>query len=148
MSTVIYPNGNATVTVPAAQSIAVYSAGTAKVYRSLGYPNYPAQLDLIGTVNGGETIFGAYASGATIVIEAGPAGAEYETGASPHTDGALVLRSPITTTQMSLVQTVTVPTLTTTDLPTLSTTQIGQLNTCLISANTVAAIIDAAGSNV
>jgi hypothetical protein len=50
MSQIIYANGNATITIPATESIAVYSKGTATVYRDVGYPNVPSTRDLIGTV--------------------------------------------------------------------------------------------------
>jgi hypothetical protein len=86
MSEIIYANGEATVTVPALDSIAVYTKGTARVYREVGYPNVPATKDLIGTVTNTQTVFGAYASGATIIIEAGAADVEYVSGVGPVTD--------------------------------------------------------------
>jgi len=84
MSNVIAVNGRATVIVPAADSIAVYTQGQAQVSRTLGYPNYPDQTTLIGTVTNGQTVFGSYASGATIVVEAvGALPVYYEIGVSP-----------------------------------------------------------------
>jgi hypothetical protein len=84
MSNVIAVNGRATVIVPAADSIAVYTQGQAQVSRTLGYPNYPDQTTLIGTVTNGQTVFGSYASGATIVVEAvGALPVFYEVGVSP-----------------------------------------------------------------
>jgi hypothetical protein len=68
MSNVIAVNGRATVIVPAADSIAVYTQGQAQVSRTLGYPNYPDQTTLIGTVTNGQTVFGSYSSGATISV--------------------------------------------------------------------------------
>lgn len=80
----VYSNGTSTeITVPATESIAVYTTGTATVYRIVGYPNLPSTRDNIGTVSNGQTVFGAYASGATIVIEAGPDKVYYEVGAAP-----------------------------------------------------------------
>ena len=79
----IYPQGRAEITVPATESIAVYTAGEAKVYQSLGYPNFPPSLDYLGTVTAGQTVFGAYASGATIIVEAGAAPVEYSVGVGP-----------------------------------------------------------------
>lgn len=67
--------GSKKFTIPAAESIAVYTEGIAKVYREIGYPNVPATKSLLGTVQGSstqasaQTVFGAYASGATIVVE-------------------------------------------------------------------------------
>ena len=83
MSQIIYPNGQATITVPSTESVAIYSKGTAKVYKLNGYPNVPSTKDLVGTVTNGQTVFGAYASGATIIVEAGASGVEYEVGAAP-----------------------------------------------------------------
>lgn len=139
---IVYPNGTAEVTVAAAESIAVYSDAECQVFRKLGFPNYPESLDLIGTVNAGQTTFGAYASGATIVLKAGPAGAEYTTGSAPNTPAQLTMRAAITSTQIAALTTVTVPSLTTTDLPSLSTTQLGQFNTLLISANTAVDVLN------
>jgi hypothetical protein len=84
MSNVIAVNGRATVIVPAAESIAVYTQGQAQVSRTLGYPNYPDQTTLIGTVTNGQTVFGSYASGATIVVESvGSMPVLYEIGTAP-----------------------------------------------------------------
>lgn len=86
----IYPNGNSgDVTIPATESIAVYTTGIAKVYRKVGYPNHPDTLTLLGEVNNEQTVFGAYASGATIVIEAGAAEVLYDVGVGPSTDAIL-----------------------------------------------------------
>lgn len=83
MSNIIYPQGSATVTIPAAESIAVFTDGSASVFREVGYPNVPGTKDLEGTVVNGVTVFGPYASGATIIVEAGAAGALYEVGVAP-----------------------------------------------------------------
>lgn len=82
-SKIVYPNGNVEATLIANESIAVFSRGEAKVSRVLGYPNHPESVSLLGVVNNGETVFGPYATGAVIVIEAGAAGANYEQGISP-----------------------------------------------------------------
>jgi hypothetical protein len=84
MSNIIAVNGRATVTVPANESIAVYTQGQAQVSRVLGYPNYPDQTTLLGTVTNGQTVFGTYASGATIVVESvGSQPVLYEVGTVP-----------------------------------------------------------------
>lgn len=84
MSNILAPNGIVTVTVPATESIAVYTQGQAQVSRRLGFPNYPDQTTLLGTVTNGQTVFGAYASGATIVIEStGGQPVFYEVGTAP-----------------------------------------------------------------
>lgn len=85
MEQICYPNGTVKVTIPATESIAVATFGqsSAQVYRELGYPNYPAQLTLLGVVEDEQTVFGAYASGATIVIQAGADPVYYEVGVAP-----------------------------------------------------------------
>ena len=71
------------IVVPSTESIAVKTEGVAKVYKVVGYPNVPNTRDLVGTVTAGETIFGAYASGATIEIDCDESGAAYSVGVSP-----------------------------------------------------------------
>ena len=85
MSFLVLPNGNSgEITIPANESIAVACQGTAQVYRKLGFPNYPDQVSLIGTVINGQTVFGSYTSGATIIVEAsGGVTAFYEVGTAP-----------------------------------------------------------------
>jgi uncharacterized protein YaiE (UPF0345 family) len=88
-SKIVYSQGRVEVTIPATESIAVYTQGTAQVYRELGYPNVPSTLSLLGTVENEQTVFGAYASGATIIIEAGAAPVYYSVGVGPVTDVVL-----------------------------------------------------------
>jgi len=85
MSSLVLAGGTSTdIAVPSGASIAVFCQGTAQVYRRIGFPNYPDSLQLIGTVINGQTVFGSYASGATIVISAGgEVDAYYEVGTSP-----------------------------------------------------------------
>jgi hypothetical protein len=84
MSNIIAPNGRAIVVVPSGESIAVFTQGQAQVSRTLGFPNYPDQTTLVGTVTNGQTVFGAFASGATIVVESVSAiPVYYEVGAAP-----------------------------------------------------------------
>ena len=85
MSNIVFKSAE-DITVPATESIAVYNpgAGEVNVYQTVGTPNYPDSETLLGTVTSGQTVFGAFASGATIRIDAGAAGARYEVGASPN----------------------------------------------------------------
>ena len=85
MSFLVLPNGNSgEITIPANESIAVACQGTAQVSRKLGFPNYPDQVTLIGTVINGQSVFGPYTSGATIIVEAvGGVTAFYEVGTAP-----------------------------------------------------------------
>lgn len=78
------PNGTVTVTIPAGESIAVYSQGYANVSRAVGYPNYPGKVQAVGTVNNSQAVFGPYSSGAQIIIEAiGGVDVQYEVGSAP-----------------------------------------------------------------
>ena len=84
MSNIVAVNGEATVTIPAGESIAVFTQGEAQVSRTIGFPNYPDQTTLIGTVKNGQTVFGSYSSGATIVVEStGSQPVFYEVGTAP-----------------------------------------------------------------
>jgi hypothetical protein len=84
MSNFVAVNGEATVTIPSGESIAVFTQGEAQVSRTIGFPNYPDQTTLIGTVRNGQTVFGPYASGATIVVEStGSQQVYFEVGTSP-----------------------------------------------------------------
>lgn len=77
-------NGTVQVAIPAGESIAVYSQGYVVVSRLVGFPNYPDKVAAVGTVNNGQVVFGPYASGAQIVLEAqGGVDVQYEVGSSP-----------------------------------------------------------------
>lgn len=84
-SSVIPVNGNnPSITIPANGSIAVFTQGQAQVSRVLGFPNYPNQIALLGTVTNGQTVFGPYASGATIIVESvGSQPVFFEVGTAP-----------------------------------------------------------------
>lgn len=82
-SSVVYAQGNKAVSVGATESIAVYSKAPCQVFRRTGYPQFPTQDVLLGTVSDGETVFGAYTNGATIVIAPGASQALYEVGVAP-----------------------------------------------------------------
>jgi hypothetical protein len=80
---IVFNQGTATVTVPAAESIAVQSYSATSVFQEVGYPNFPETQDLLGVVENETTVFGPYAAGATIVIQAGASGATYAVGTDP-----------------------------------------------------------------
>jgi hypothetical protein len=80
---VVFAQGTETVTVPAAESIAVQSYSAASVFQQVGFPNFPDSQDLLGVVEGTTTVFGPFAGGATITIQAGASGAAYAVGTSP-----------------------------------------------------------------
>lgn len=80
----VYPNGSATVAVPASQYINVFTAGSSsvKVYKQVGYPNMPSTwaLETNGTVSNAETSFGPYTNATNIRIEAATDPALYSVG--------------------------------------------------------------------
>ena len=88
-SLIVGPLGNVTVTVPAAGSIAVYTAGSSQVSQIVGYPNRPETLNPLGTVTGGLTVFGPYASGAQIRIDGGVLPTFYEFGSAPMVESVI-----------------------------------------------------------
>jgi hypothetical protein len=83
MSQIIHDHGIATVVVPATESVAVYTRGTAQVYQLTVYPDRPDTRALIGTVSNEQTVFGAYASGTTLEIEGGAGDTLYAVGVAP-----------------------------------------------------------------
>lgn len=83
MSTV-YPNGNITITVAATNKVAVLSDSPVKLYKQVGYPNFPDSWELIYTTAGGEQYVTSAFSAATYVrIEASEASVSYTTGTAP-----------------------------------------------------------------
>lgn len=84
MSNKVYPNGNVEVTIPATESIAIYSLTGAKVYETTDYTAVPSTTTLLSTIaDDTETVLGAYSAGKTVVIEAGASEVLYEVGAAP-----------------------------------------------------------------
>lgn len=88
-SLTVFPQGSVKLTVPATHSVAVHTDGTAQVYQVVGYPNHPETLNLVGTVTAGKSTFGAYANGATIIINADAFPVSYEVGVSPNVEDVL-----------------------------------------------------------
>jgi hypothetical protein len=83
MSQKIYPNGEKTITIPATESVAIYTRGTATVYQLVGYPNVPSTKDFVETITNAQSVVGAYAAESTLVIEAGASEVLYEIGVAP-----------------------------------------------------------------
>lgn len=84
-SNVIYPQGGGGVdiTVPAGESIAIYTKDEANVLLNAGYPNMPDSYTLTATVQNEQTVLGPYTDGAVLQINAGAAEVLYAVGASP-----------------------------------------------------------------
>lgn len=84
MSQIVYPNGDATVVVPAGSVIAVASRAEAQVFEVVGFPNYPSASELLGVVSDlTVTIFTFGGSAATLSIQAGATEVYYNVGTSP-----------------------------------------------------------------
>lgn len=76
--------GEAVVTVPAGQKIAVFSLGPVKVYKEVGYPNLPTALVLdFSAASGSETVSSAYSADTVVHVFGGASPTYYATGASP-----------------------------------------------------------------
>lgn len=87
-SFVVYPQGRVSLTIASAESVAIYSKSDVTVKQIVGYPNHPSTTSILtpvlGTaVGGAHAVYGPYASGATIEIEAGADFVYYETGVAP-----------------------------------------------------------------
>jgi hypothetical protein len=84
MRNLIPVQGTVTVTLAANEKIAVYSGAPVQIYQQVGYPNHPNTLSLVAsTVADVQYISSAFASGATLILNAGAAQAYYEIGSAP-----------------------------------------------------------------
>lgn len=95
MQKIVYPQGRVRVAVAATESIAVWTQGEATVIREVGTPNRPPTQSIIGAINNGQSVFGPYSGGATIIIEAGAGRVLYETGVNPVVQSAISLSAGI-----------------------------------------------------
>jgi hypothetical protein len=94
-NSIVASQGLATVTLTAGQSIALNSLTETTVFEQVGFPNYPSQNDLEATFTGYD-VLGPYASGATLVIEAGAAPVAYQVGIAPVVAGVNYQATPTT----------------------------------------------------
>ena len=94
MSTIVFSQGDATITVPAGESIAVASYAEAQAFEIVGFPNFPEQSDLLGVFENNDiTVFGPFAAGATIQIQAGATEVLYNVGTAPSIPELIGVRS-------------------------------------------------------
>lgn len=89
MSGQILSHGRVEAPVPAGASIAVYTAGTASISQKLTTANHPDSPVGLGQVIATQVVFGPYANGAVIVIEATASPVEYSVGVAPTCPSAL-----------------------------------------------------------
>jgi hypothetical protein len=94
-NSIVASQGLATLTLTAGQSIALNSLTETTVFEQVGFPNYPSQNDLEATFTG-YTVLGPYASGATLVVEAGAAEVAYQVGIAPVVAGVNYQATPTT----------------------------------------------------
>lgn len=84
MRNLIPVQGSVTVTLAANEKIAVYSGAPVQIYQQVGYPNHPNTNSLVATtVADVQYISSAFASGATLILNAGALQAYYEIGTDP-----------------------------------------------------------------
>ena len=79
----IFPQGTATVTVPAGQKIAVEAYSPASVFQEVGYPNFPESQDLLTVVDNTTYVSGAFTNATSVTIQAGASGALFSIGTAP-----------------------------------------------------------------
>lgn len=75
--------GRQSISIPAGESIAVFTKGEASVYQVVGYPNVPDQDSLQATIFNQQTVVGPFTLASTVLIIAGAYEVEYEVGLSP-----------------------------------------------------------------
>lgn len=80
MDSIVYPFGQATISVPSGSKIAVFTRGTAQVVQQVGYPNEPTKNSALATVSAGSYTSSAFSSAATVIINAGASQVYYNVG--------------------------------------------------------------------
>lgn len=75
--------GNVTFTIPATGSVAVFTKGVAQLYQVVSNANHPETLSLLGTVTGGQTVFGPYSTATTVKLESSSGEVLYDYGIAP-----------------------------------------------------------------
>jgi len=94
MSQIVFPQGDATISVPAGSVIAVASRAEAQVFEVVGFPNYPNASELLGVVSDLTiTVFTFGGSAATVSIQAGATEVYYNVGTAPSIPELIGVRS-------------------------------------------------------
>ena len=108
MSQIVFPQGDATVSVPAGSSIAVASRAEAQVFEVVGFPQYPSVSDLLGVVSDLTiTVFTFGGSAATISLQAGATEMYYNVGVAPTIPELIGARSAVAVTAVDVTGPVT-----------------------------------------
>lgn len=83
-SSIIYDYGSAVnVSIPAGESIVVYTLDQAQVFQLGLYPNQPPTRSLLGTVVNGTTTFGPFTTAATVNVVGGAGETLFAVGVAP-----------------------------------------------------------------
>lgn len=82
-SNIIYSYGVATVVVPAAESVIVFTRNQAEVSQIVQFVNQPPSENSLGVVINGATTFGPFSAGATLRIDGGAGQTLYAVGVAP-----------------------------------------------------------------
>lgn len=105
---IVYPFGEASVSVAASSKIAVISATPAIVDQLVGYANIPSSWDNLTTTTANtEYVSGAMSAAATVRIQAGPAPVYYQVGTAPTTNSVEINRQ-VTPTAKTTAATLTI----------------------------------------
>lgn len=83
-SSIILNNGSSNlVTVPASESIAIYTQDVAQIFQYGNYPNVPPTKALLGTVVNGTTTFGPFTNATVVEVVGGAGETLYAVGVAP-----------------------------------------------------------------
>ena len=108
MSTIVFAQGDATITVPAGGSIAVASYAEAQIFQKVGFPNVPTVNELLGVFEDNTiTVFGPFTGGAVIQIEAGATEVLFNIGTAPTIPEFAGARSRVVVTAVDVTGAVT-----------------------------------------
>lgn len=83
-SSIILNNGSSNlVTVPASESIVIYTQDVAQIFQYGNYPNVPPTKALLGTVVNGTTTFGPFTNATVVEVVGGAGETLYAVGVAP-----------------------------------------------------------------
>lgn len=100
MPSFVYAYGRALATVPSGQKIAVFTRGTARVYLTQSFPNYPDAVVEQTACTNRQRLYGTFTGDVVVAIETDAEEAYYEVGTAPNVDLLLPVRqvTPATAT--------------------------------------------------
>lgn len=108
-STIIFKQGTKDITIDvASDKVAVFTTGTAKIWKQIAYPNYPSSWSLLDDISNEQYVSAALTVGTVIRIEAGAADVLYQVGSAPQITEILNLKYQAAPTAMTGAASITV----------------------------------------